>query len=116
MEPCSEDHGRRLSPLTARRAATGVGDRCSPCKAALLAAADRGRVRLVRHPEDAQGLLLVDFPPQSFGEEVFLLDEAKAPGLDLPFGFESKDQVPLLPSARVRMSGPSRLGYCVGCV
>ena len=70
----------------------------------------------MRHPEDAQGLLLVDLPPQSFGEEVFLLDEAKAPGLDLPFGFESKDQVPLLPSARVRMSGPSRLGYCVRCV
>ena len=66
--------------------------------------------RLVRQPEDAQALLLVDFPPQSFGEEAFL-DDALVPRRGLPFAFEPKDQVPPLPSARVRMSGPSRLAF-----
>ena len=54
--------------------------------------------RLIRQPENAQALLLVDFPPQSFGEEAFMLEEGK--GL-----------LPPLPSARVRMSGPSRLAF-----
>jgi hypothetical protein len=67
--------------------------------------------RVVRQPEDAQALLLVDFPPQSFGEEAFLLDETQAPRLDLPFAFEFKEPVSSLPSARVRMSGPSRLAF-----
>ena len=67
--------------------------------------------RLVRHPEDAQSLLLVDFPPQSFSEEAFLLDQAPVPRRGLPFAFAPNDPVPPLPSARVRMSGPSRLAF-----
>jgi hypothetical protein len=54
--------------------------------------------RLVRQAENTQALLLVDFPPQSFGEEAFLAEDGMEP-------------VPPLPAARVRMSGPSRLAF-----
>jgi hypothetical protein len=56
--------------------------------------------RLVRQAEDAPALLLVDFPPQSFGEEAFRAEDGLEP-------------VPPLPAARVRMSGPSRLAFAM---
>ena len=57
-----------------------------------------GAPRLVRSAEGQPSFLLIDFPPQSFGEEAFLLDDPTA------------KQVPqALPSAGIRMSGPSRV-------
>jgi hypothetical protein len=68
--------------------------------------------RLVRQPENAVALLLVDFPPQSFGEEAFLLEEGRSPLRPLKGPVPRlKEPVPQLPSARVRMSGPSRLAF-----
>lgn len=56
--------------------------------------------RLVRGAGGPRALLIAELPPQSFGEEAFQLAE---PNL--------KEPVPPLPSARVRMSGPSRLAF-----
>jgi hypothetical protein len=63
--------------------------------------------------------LIVELPPQSFGEEAFL--EVPAPETDVdkePKNLKSRnvpvgttEAVPPLPSARVRMSGPSRLAF-----
>jgi hypothetical protein len=55
--------------------------------------------RLARRVDNARALLVVEFPPQSFGEEAF--QEAD----------DFKEPIPPLPSARIRMSGPSRLAF-----
>jgi hypothetical protein len=78
--------------------------------------------RLVR--SDADAFIVIDFPPQSFGEEAFLesagqdfktaknettevSSDPRYPKKNLPGGDETP---PLnLPSARVRMAGPSRV-------
>jgi hypothetical protein len=54
---------------------------------------------LGRRVDGARALLVVEFPPQSFGEEAF--QEAD----------DFKEFVPALPSSRIRMSGPSRLAF-----
>jgi hypothetical protein len=54
--------------------------------------------RLVRSVEGQSSVLLVDFPPQSFGEEAFW-----------SAGWLGEPVPAPLPSARVRISGPSRV-------
>jgi hypothetical protein len=58
-----------------------------------------GRPCLERRVDGARALLVVALPPQSFGEEAFRLAD------------DFKEPVPPLPSARIRMSGPSRLAF-----
>jgi hypothetical protein len=58
--------------------------------------------RLERRVETARALLIVEFPPQSFGEEAYLLVEPNY-----------KEPVRPLPSSRIRMSGPSRLAFAM---
>jgi hypothetical protein len=58
--------------------------------------------RLVRVNANASAALIVQFPPQSFGEQAFL---EVAPEVQDTDG----ETVPPLPSAKVRMSGPSRV-------
>ena len=58
--------------------------------------------RLVRGSAGARALLIVELPPQSFGEEAFQLAEPNF-----------KETVPPLPSARIRMAGPSRLAFAM---
>ncbi len=87
--------------------------------------------RLVREDASRRGVLIVEFPPQSFGEEAFLdavSNEAasKATPPEDPVPGKSgktadKQRLPLppteqklsapLPLARIRMSGPSRLAF-----
>lgn len=85
-----------------------------------------GSPRLERENTGASAHLIIEFPPQSFGEEAFLAVTKQAepasgpstqevtqhpdyPPKNIPQGEET---VPaLLPSARVRMSGPSRLAF-----
>jgi hypothetical protein len=62
-----------------------------------------GPPRLVRAHPPAPAALIVEFPPQSFGEEAFLELAPEKPDL------EGSESVPALPSAKVRMSGPSRV-------
>ena len=97
--------------------------------------------RLVRTDPNATTTLIVEFPPQSFGEEAFL-DKTGVDGQDVPVGeklpekYPSRNDppglppppVPLkphnvpvkpgdlppfppMPSARIRMSGPSRIAF-----
>ncbi len=57
--------------------------------------------QLQRRVSGAPAVLVVELPPQSFGEEAFQVA-----------GSDSKPEpVPPLPSARIRMSGPSRLVF-----
>lgn len=51
-------------------------------------------------------VLVVELPPQSFGEEAFQLAES-----DSEPSPNFKEPVPPLPSARIRMAGPSRLAF-----
>ncbi len=74
--------------------------------------------RLVRSGAGLARLIL-ELPPQSFGEEAFL--EVPAPETDVdrePANLKKRnvpvgatEPVPPLPSARIRMSGPSRLAF-----
>lgn len=77
--------------------------------------------RLERQNPAAAATLIVEFPPQSFGEEAFLqvsnadADIGKEVTNDPNYPKKNKPQpgepVPPLPSARVRMAGPSRVAY-----
>jgi hypothetical protein len=85
-----------------------------------------GYPRLERTNTRASAHLIIEFPPQSFGEEAFLevskqsepntalervqeVSKDKAyPPRNVP---QSEETVPPLPSARVRMSGRSRLAF-----
>ena len=91
-----------------------------------------GALRLVRKDSPATATLMVEFPPQSFGEEAFL-DKAGEPGQEVPADLTTKEKfpekapasvnlipanVPLpgedlhpMPSARIRMSGRSRIAF-----
>ncbi len=91
---------------------------------------DRGEgAQLTREDSNRRGILIVEFPPQSFGEEAFL--EA-SPALDGELSKELPPKSPgpgptvgknvpprpedltvpgPLPAARVRMSGPSRVAF-----
>jgi hypothetical protein len=86
---------------------------------------DKGKPRLVRTDPNAAATLIVEFPPQSFGEEAFLDktgEEPKTSGVEkfpekAPAPMEpqnvSKNEDPLrpLPSAWIRMAGPSRIAF-----
>jgi hypothetical protein len=61
-----------------------------------------GPPRLVRVNPNASAALIVEFPPQSFGEQAFL---ETAPEVQDAEG----EAIPPLPSAKVRMAGPSRV-------
>lgn len=58
--------------------------------------------RLVRVNPNAAAALVIEFPPQAFGEQAFL---EVAPEVQDTDG----ESVPPLPSAKVRMAGPSRV-------
>jgi len=98
------------------------------------AAAGEGKPKLIRRGT-LTPVLIVEFPPQSFGEQAFL-DAANEPGQEVPSDVsgdkkfpESADKVkppvtpknkvppdpkqdlPPLPSSNIRMSGPSRLAF-----
>lgn len=68
----------------------------------------------IHEDSDRRGILIVEFPPQSLGEEAFL--EA-SPALDrdlskeLPTLPEDPTVPGPLPAARIRMSGPSRVAF-----
>jgi hypothetical protein len=66
---------------------------------------DRGP-RLERRVVGPPAVLVIELPPQSFGEEAFQVAESDS---EPPPNF--KETVPPLPSARIRMSGPSRLAF-----
>lgn len=94
---------------------------------------DQGQegAQLIRENANRRGILIVEFPPQSFGEEAFLQASAELDGdLELPPkpgddplkpGPTVAKNVPpkpgdlvtlgALPTARIRMSGPSRLAF-----
>ena len=92
-----------------------------------LVLADGTKSELTRQTASIPALMVVEFPPQSFGEEVFLdATGAEVEGADFngkevstdpeyPGKNESKgapaEAVPPLPAARVRMAGPSRLAF-----
>ena len=59
--------------------------------------------QLERRVEPARALLIVEFPPQSFGEEAYQIAEPD---------FKEPLRRPL-PSSRIRMSGPSRLAFAM---
>jgi hypothetical protein len=87
--------------------------------------------QLVRDDAGRRGVLIVEFPPQSFGEQAFLQPSKQDGDLskELPprAGFDPQNPgptvqknkpppspsapLPALPTARVRMSGPSRLAF-----
>lgn len=67
-----------------------------------LRVATDGSPRLVRVNENAPAALIVEFPPQAFGEQAFLEVAPEAQQFD-------GETPPPLPSAKVRMSGPSRV-------
>lgn len=84
-----------------------------------------GRARLERTDPNAAAYLIVEFPPQSFGEEAFLAVATQAepeageegpevttdPNYPARNERQSAEPLPPLPSARVRMAGRSRLAF-----
>lgn len=99
-----------------------------------LASTAEGKPKLIRRGTSTP-VLIVEFPPQSFGEESFL-DAAGETGQEVPADVsgdkkfpesadkvkppvtpknkvppDPKQNIPPLPSSKIRMSGPSRLAF-----
>ena len=85
-----------------------------------------GAPKLVREPNEA-ATLIVELPPQSFGEEAYL-DATGKPGKDIPGNLDGAEKFPEsspvvknrahpgetirpMPAARVRMAGRSRIAF-----
>ena len=69
--------------------------------------------RLERRDATARALLVVELPPQSFGEEAYNQVDAgsRVPDSDVKSGPSKPPVRTPLPSAKIRMSGPSRLAF-----
>ncbi|HWN09665.1 MAG TPA: hypothetical protein VNO50_10420 [Pyrinomonadaceae bacterium] len=86
-----------------------------------------GAPKLVRSNPDASATLVVEFPPQSFGEQAFLDKTGESIPSTPPEEFPEKsdaidpqnvkpqgdvaEKLPPMPSAKIRMSGPSRIAF-----
>ena len=70
--------------------------------------------RLKKQDANTAAFFIIEFPPQSFGEETFLeKSDADLPPVDPDFVAMDTDSVPPLPSSRVRMAGRSRIAFAM---